>query len=156
MMNYNSMHLFIAHSSDNVVVGGHLLGHQVQDRLKDKHYTSVSKIVCFPNSIKGINLVAGNTCKETLHSSLNLFPARRQDARSHVTCQDRMKESEEKKLENLTSTKSDRVIHQSIPSITCTARFENVEFDRFCPKSIWPCSRCQCLLVVRQSKARQL
>ena len=117
---------------------------------------SVSKIVRFPNSIKGIHLVAGNTCKEALHSSLNLFPTRRQDARSHVTCQDRIKESEEKKLENLTSTKSDRVIHQSIPSITCTARFENVEFDRFCPKSIWQCSHCQCLLLVRQSKAWQL
>ena len=93
---------------------------------------SVSKIVSFPNSLKGTNFVTGNTCKEALHSSLNLFPTRRQEARSHVTCQDRKKESEEKKMENFTSTKSDRVIHQSIPSITCTARFETVEFYRFC------------------------
>ena len=79
---------------------------------------SVSKIVSFPNSLKGTNFVTGNTCKEALHSSLNLFPTRRQEARSHVTCQDRIKESEEKKnwkillLQKVTGSST----NQSLPS----------------------------------------
>ena len=78
---------------------------------------SVLKIVRFPNSIKDISLVACNTCKEALHSSLNLFPARRQDARSHVTCQDRTKESEEKNWKILLLQKvTGSSTNQSLPS----------------------------------------
>ena len=77
---------------------------------------SVSKIVCFPNSIKkGINFVAGNTCKEALHSSLNLFPTRRQDARSHVTCQDWKKESEEDRRDTTHENGQDRSLSAPSP-----------------------------------------
>ena len=78
---------------------------------------SVSKIVCFPNSLKGTDFVTSNTCKEALHSSLNLFPTRRQEARSHVTCQDRIKESEEKNWKILLLQKvTGSSTNQSLPS----------------------------------------